>query len=166
MSGRADSGRIRLIIVVAVTMTPAHSAEGARIATFPSGFLFGVSTSGFQAEGSFPDSNWTGYARGKTPYGDSVDFRHRYPGDIELARGLGLNVFRTSLEWARIEPRRGVRDESVIANGGGPSGYVPVRRPAWCSVEDLIATCLGRTPPYRALYRGSRRGRITSGRTE
>jgi beta-glucosidase len=97
------------------TAVAAASVEAAGIAKFPAGFLFGVSTSGFQSEGSFPDSNWTRYAQGKDPYRNSVDFRHRYPGDIELARGLGVNVFRTSLEWARIEPQRGVRDEGELA---------------------------------------------------
>ena len=70
--------------------------------------------------GSFPDSNWTRYIKRKAPgisdpYKNSVDFLHRYPGDVELARKLGVNVFRTSIEWARIEPRRGVRDPKAIA---------------------------------------------------
>jgi len=30
-----------------------------------------------------------------------------YEEDFELARTLGLNAFRISLEWSRIEPSRG-----------------------------------------------------------
>ncbi|MFD0691620.1 glycoside hydrolase family 1 protein [Actinomadura fibrosa] len=99
----------------------AHATgSGPATAKFPPGFLWGVATSGFQGEGSFPDSNWTRYverrATGVTdPYNDSVDFRHRYPADLALARELGAKVFRTSIEWARVEPRRGVRDAGALA---------------------------------------------------
>ncbi len=92
------------------TAVPAHATAG----RFPSGFLWGVATSGFQSEGHFPDSNWTRYAREKEPYRDSADFRHRYPQDLKLAAGLGVNVFRTSVEWARIEPRKGRYDWNEI----------------------------------------------------
>ncbi|MDL4772925.1 MULTISPECIES: glycoside hydrolase family 1 protein [Thermomonosporaceae] len=98
----------------------AASATAPEVAKFPPDFLWGVSSSGFQSEGSFPDSNWTRYvdkkANGvKDPYNNSVDFRHRYPGDVRLAQGLGVNVFRTSIEWARVEPRRGVRSAAALA---------------------------------------------------
>ncbi|MFC5744877.1 family 1 glycosylhydrolase [Actinomadura rugatobispora] len=106
--------------LTAVSPAGAAEAAGPAVAKFPSGFMWGVSTSGFQSEGSYPDSNWTRYVQRKAagvkdPYRDSVDFRHRYPGDVRLARGLGANVFRASLEWARIEPRRGVRDQRELA---------------------------------------------------
>ena len=111
-----------LSTVLALAHAPSASAGTADpstlagVARFPDGFLWGVATSGFQSEGSFPDSNWTRYAkRQQDPYGDSVDFRHRYPDDLKLAKGLGANVFRTSIEWARIEPRRGHRDPDAIA---------------------------------------------------
>ncbi|MGI5323769.1 glycoside hydrolase family 1 protein [Actinomadura nitritigenes] len=120
---------LALAAAVTVTASPAaHArtgpapspAKAPATAKFPRGFLWGVATSGFQGEGSFPDSNWTRYIKRKAPgisdpYKNSVDFRHRYPGDVELARKLGVNVFRTSIEWARIEPKRGVRDPKAIA---------------------------------------------------
>lgn len=106
-----------LALVLTLAAAPGASAE-ARAATvrFPPGFLWGVSTSGFQSEGHFPDSNWTRNSDRKAdPYGNAVDFRHRYPSDLKLAKGLGVNVFRTSIEWARIEPRRGRRDPKALA---------------------------------------------------
>ncbi|MEU6748668.1 family 1 glycosylhydrolase [Spirillospora sp. NPDC046719] len=116
---------LALAAAVTVTASPAARARTApapspATAKFPRGFLWGVATSGFQGEGSFPDSNWTRYIKRKAPgisdpYKNSVDFLHRYPGDVELARKLGVNVFRTSIEWARIEPKRGVRDPKAIA---------------------------------------------------
>ncbi|MDX6738165.1 glycoside hydrolase family 1 protein [Actinocorallia sp. A-T 12471] len=92
---------------------PAH-AESA-VPRFPADFLWGVSSSGFQSEGSFPDSNWTRYAAKKEPYRDSVDFRNRYPEDVERAAGLGVGVFRTSIEWARVEPKKGTWDWKEVA---------------------------------------------------
>lgn len=132
-SGRTRLARVlpALALAAAVTVTaspaaharigPAPSpAKAPATAKFPRGFLWGVATSGFQGEGSFPDSNWTRYIKRKAPgisdpYKNSVDFLHRYPGDVELARKLGVNVFRTSIEWARVEPKRGVRDPKAIA---------------------------------------------------
>ncbi|WP_084262333.1 glycoside hydrolase family 1 protein [Actinomadura formosensis] len=118
-SSRARIVRVltALTLVLTLTAPPGASAE-ARPATvrFPPGFLWGVSTSGFQSEGHFPDSNWTRNSDRKAdPYGNSVDFRHRYPSDLKLAKGLGVNVFRTSIEWARVEPRRGHRDPKALA---------------------------------------------------
>ncbi|WP_216858034.1 glycoside hydrolase family 1 protein [Actinomadura verrucosospora] len=117
---------LTLSVALTVTASPAAhartgpAASAPKTAKFPSGFLWGVATSGFQGEGSFPDSNWTRYIKRKAPgisdpYKKSVDFLHRYPGDVELARKLGVKVFRTSIEWARIEPKRGVRDPKAIA---------------------------------------------------
>ncbi|SEP47232.1 Glycosyl hydrolase family 1 [Amycolatopsis saalfeldensis] len=73
-----------------------------------------MATAGFQSEGGAPDSNWSRYVAasgGVDPYGNADDFRHRYPEDIRLAAGLGVNTFRFSVEWARVEPRPGEWDE-------------------------------------------------------
>lgn len=88
------------------------------VSRLPADFHWGVATSGFQSEGSFPDSNWTRYVTrsGGThaPYLNSVDFYGRYPADVRLAAELGLNTFRFSIEWARVMPRRGVVDEAAL----------------------------------------------------
>ncbi|MGV9673682.1 glycoside hydrolase family 1 protein [Nocardia sp. NPDC003482] len=81
-------------------------------------FLWGVASSGFQSEGSAPDSNWSRYANsGRVPdrYGDSVDFYHRYRDDIRLAADLGSKVYRVSVEWARVQPNPGTWDEGAFA---------------------------------------------------
>ncbi|WP_018653723.1 glycoside hydrolase family 1 protein [Actinomadura flavalba] len=121
MTARPRTAIIAVLLLLATALVaPPAAAQAPAVARFPANFLWGVATSGFQSEGSPPDSNWARYARRgtggiKDPYGTSVDFRHRYPGDVELARGLGVNVFRTSIEWARVEPRRGVRDARELA---------------------------------------------------
>jgi beta-glucosidase len=66
-----------------------------------------VAASGFQSEGSAPDSNWRRHSQN---YQDSVDFFHRYPEDIALAADLGVQVFRLCVEWARVQPEPGSWD--------------------------------------------------------
>jgi beta-glucosidase/6-phospho-beta-glucosidase/beta-galactosidase len=74
-------------------------------------FLIGVATSGYQSEGGYngpgqPRNNWGGCeAAGRVATtGRAVDFWNRYEGDFRLARGLGLNAFRLSIEWSRVQP--------------------------------------------------------------
>lgn len=106
-------------VVTAVVQAPAAAAS-IPVPRMPSGFQWGVSTAGFQAEGSAPDSNWRRYVDGradsvKDPYANAVDFRHRYAGDIALAKAMGVTTFRLSVEWPRIEPRPGSLDQDALA---------------------------------------------------
>ena len=107
------------MVVVAVAGALAAAPAGAApVAPLGPDFEWGVATSGFQSEGPPPDSNWTRYVAGggtHDPYGSGPDFRHRYAEDIERAKQLGVNVFRFSVEWARIEPRPGQVDEAELA---------------------------------------------------
>ncbi|MEO5877919.1 MAG: family 1 glycosylhydrolase [Streptosporangiaceae bacterium] len=105
-----------VLVGLLVSLLVPVSAEAGR-GGFPPGFLWGVSVDGFEHEGSFPDSNWTRYARAggsRDPYADSADFRHRYRSDLKLAHSLGVTTFRTSVEWARVEPRPGKYDWKEI----------------------------------------------------
>lgn len=84
---------------------------------FPADFIWGVSSSGFQSEGGDLDSNWNRLHQkpDSDPVGLSVDFRHRYAGDIKLAHDLGVNTYRIGINWARVEPREGHYDEKELA---------------------------------------------------
>lgn len=77
----------------------------------PEDVHFGVATSDHQCEaydGRFEDVNDRWERRdGLVPRGRATDFWHRYPEDVELARGLGCSLFRLSISWARVEPRPG-----------------------------------------------------------
>ncbi|WP_374229920.1 glycoside hydrolase family 1 protein [Rhodococcus sp. F64268] len=88
---------------------PAHSQTNE--------FLWGVASSGFQAEGYPPDSNWLRYSNDSRhdPVGSAVDFRHRYREDIARAAELGVDVYRISVEWARIQPTPHGWDETELA---------------------------------------------------
>lgn len=79
---------------------------------FPDGFLWGAATAAHQIEGNNVNSNWWAdeHAPGTKivePSLDAADSYHRYRDDIKLLADLGLNCYRFSIEWARIEPERG-----------------------------------------------------------
>ncbi len=85
---------------------------------FPPDFMWGVSSSAFQIEGGNIDANWNRYNDTNTSqdrYGNAVDFRHRYSQDIALAHDLGANTYRISIDWARVEPKRGQYDAPELA---------------------------------------------------
>ncbi|MEV0059768.1 family 1 glycosylhydrolase [Nocardia sp. NPDC050718] len=94
--------------------TGSAAAAPTRVPALGADFQWGVSMSGFQSEGHAPDSNWSRYAtsgEARDRYGNSVDFYTRYAEDIDLAAGLGVGVFRLSIEWARVQPRAGTWDD-------------------------------------------------------
>lgn len=85
-------------------------------------FLWGVSTSAFQVEGSPGDSDWWRWLRehGTASNVEAVrrgtGFLDRYDEDFRLAQGIGLNAFRISVAWDRIEPGDGVWDDAALAH--------------------------------------------------
>ena len=44
----------------------------------------------------------------------ACDHYHRYAEDIRLMKEAGLNAYRFSIEWARIQPEEGVFDDEQI----------------------------------------------------
>ncbi len=86
-------------------------------------FLWGVSNSSFQVEGAEPkDSDWLRWTKtpGKIRDGSNADratdFWNRYEEDFKLAQDAGLNAFRMSIAWERIQPARGQWDERALAH--------------------------------------------------
>jgi beta-glucosidase len=80
--------------------------------SFPKGFRWGVATAAHQIEGNNVNSDlWFMENIQPTTFkersGDTCDSYHRYEEDIAIIAGLGLNTYRFSIEWARIEPSRG-----------------------------------------------------------
>jgi len=77
---------------------------------FPDGFLWGVSTSAFQIEGSLHadgrgPSIWDDFPseRGETG-AVACDHYRRWREDVELIASLDVNAYRFSLAWPRILP--------------------------------------------------------------
>ncbi|HTZ10331.1 MAG TPA: family 1 glycosylhydrolase [Acidimicrobiales bacterium] len=79
---------------------------------FPEGFLWGTATAAHQVEGGNVGNDWWAFEHAPgTPCaessGDACDSWHRWPEDLALVAGLGLNAYRFSLEWSRVEPADG-----------------------------------------------------------
>jgi beta-glucosidase len=79
---------------------------------FPAGFLWGAATAGHQVEGNNVNADmweleWAESSIFREPSGDACDHYHRYPEDIATLAELGLNAYRFSVEWSRVEPEPG-----------------------------------------------------------
>src|SRR3989344_7676248 len=108
---------------------------------FPKGFLWGAATSSHQVEGNNHNdwsewekenanrlakearSYWQDLQREKFPEmlepknyisGRAADHYNRFKEDFKLAKDLGHNATRLSLEWSRIEPEEGQFNEKEI----------------------------------------------------
>lgn len=85
---------------------------------FPEGFLWGAATSAFQVEGNNVHSDWWEWEQTAQPpekrSGLACDQYNRYESDFDLAKSLGHNAHRLSLEWSRIEPEEGKFDPREI----------------------------------------------------
>ena len=82
-------------------------------ARFPLGFRFGAATSAYQVEGAAGargESIWDRFCRvpGAIARGESgevaCDHYNRWRDDVELMASLGLEAYRFSIAWARVQP--------------------------------------------------------------
>lgn len=83
-----------------------------RSGSFPKGFLWGAATSGHQIEGNNVNADtWVVENVKPTIYAErSADAANSFalwPQDLDLVEQIGLNTYRFSLEWSRIEPDEG-----------------------------------------------------------
>lgn len=88
--------------------------------TFPTDFVFGVATSAYQVEGNI-ENDWSAWERAGKLHdanarcGRACEHWERFFDDITLIQRLGVTAYRFSIEWARVEPRRGEWDEAAWA---------------------------------------------------
>ncbi|GAA2453681.1 GH1 family beta-glucosidase [Actinomadura vinacea] len=86
-----------------------------RLPRFPEGFLWGTATAAYQIEGAVTadgrgPSIWDAFCAepGRVKNGDTgavaCDHYHRWPEDVALMAGLGVNAYRFSVAWPRIQP--------------------------------------------------------------
>ncbi len=86
-------------------------------------FSFGVATAATQIEDQNTRTDWwawtspepNGLGNGE-PVADAVMGFSRALQDVDLIAGLGLDVYRFSVEWGRIEPQRDVVDEAAVTH--------------------------------------------------
>jgi beta-glucosidase len=85
------------------------------MARFPDGFLWGTATASYQVEGAVEEdgrgpSIWDTFSHtpGKVLHGDTGDIAcdqyHRLEGDLDLLESLGVQAYRFSVAWPRIQP--------------------------------------------------------------
>jgi len=84
--------------------------------TFGADFWWGTAASSTQAEGAAPASDWFALERSGTmpPSGSGNGFGERFGDDFVLYAQHGLTHHRLSIEWARIEPEEGRRDDRAV----------------------------------------------------
>jgi beta-glucosidase len=87
-------------------------------------FTFGVATAATQIEDQNPHVDWHvwtlpedegGLGQG-TYVGDAARGYSLALDDVELLAELNVDTYRFSIEWARVEPERGVIDEAALAH--------------------------------------------------
>ncbi|MGA5351323.1 GH1 family beta-glucosidase [Streptomyces thermodiastaticus] len=88
-----------------------------RLPAFPPGFLWGVSTSAHQIEGAATErepSVWDRFSAepGRIKDGSTAavacDHYHRYREDVALLAGLGVDAYRFSVSWPRVNSPGGL----------------------------------------------------------
>jgi beta-glucosidase len=99
--------------------SPESTAVRPRAATparrFPPGFLWGTATSAYQIEGAEQEdgrtpSIWDTFCRtpGKVHAGETgavaTDHYHRWRQDVAMMADLGVNAYRFSVSWPRVQP--------------------------------------------------------------
>jgi beta-glucosidase len=82
---------------------------------FPANFVWGVATSSYQIEGATTadgrgPSIWDEFCRvpgaiADASHGDvACDHYHRLESDLDLVASLGVNAYRFSVSWSRVQP--------------------------------------------------------------
>ncbi|HJT49912.1 MAG TPA: family 1 glycosylhydrolase [Nitrososphaeraceae archaeon] len=103
-------------------------------------FLWGVATSSYQVEGGISNNDWHYFTRSDSiqkrissltkpsifykgrsqihlqPAGEAVRFWEPkyYENDFLLAKSIGMNAFRISLEWSRIQPKKDEWNQEAV----------------------------------------------------
>jgi beta-glucosidase len=122
----------------------ASSTRPAAAGGYPAGFRFGAATAAYQiegavAEGGRGESIWDRFCRleGAVANGDTgdvaCDHYHRWREDLDLMAELGLESYRFSIAWPRVQPdgrgpvnREGLDFYSRLVDGLLERGIEPI----------------------------------------
>src|SRR5688572_24893911 len=82
----------------------------------PPGFLIGAASRAHQVEGNNNASDrWYEEQKERLlKHGQATDHNYKVVEDFGLAKDIGLNAMRISIEWARVEPAPGQWNMEVI----------------------------------------------------
>ncbi len=124
--------------------------------------MIGAATAAHQVEGNNIHSDY--WAQEQMPHssftersGDACDHYDRYEEDIRLLAEAGLNAYRFSVEWARIEPEEGCFDEKEIEH------YRSVIRCCRANGVEPIVTLMHFTSPVWLIRKGGWEAETTVG---
>lgn len=137
-----------LLIVIFLTTCLFVNSKPLSRADFPSGFTFGTASSAYQFEGAVNEGNkgdsiWDTFTRQPGRILDlsnadtAVDQYHRFKGDIDLMKDLGMDAYRFSISWPRIFP-----NGTGVPNQEGIDYYS-------CLIDTLLEKGI---QPYVTLY--------------
>jgi len=88
---------------------------------FPKNFVWGTATAAHQVEGNCIN-NWSIWEKrpmtikNNEQSGAACDHWNLYHQDIRCMKELGVNSYRFSVEWSKIEPLEGVFDDTALAH--------------------------------------------------
>ncbi len=121
--------------------------------SLPKGFLIGAATAAHQVEGNNIHSDYWAqehmpHTSFTEPSGIACDHYRLYREDIKMMADAGLNAYRFSIEWARIEPEEGQFDDNEIEH------YRDVIRTCRsCGIEPVV-TMMHFTSPVWLIRKG------------
>jgi beta-glucosidase len=89
--------------------------------SFAEGFRWGVASAGHQTEGDNTESDtWflehVSPTVFREPSGKACNSYELWREDVDLVAALGLNTYRFSVEWVRVEPAEGRFSEEALAH--------------------------------------------------
>ena len=127
---------------------------------FEEGFLLGAATAAHQTEGNNIHSDYwlmenMKYTEFFEKSGLAVDHYNRYKEDIDMLKNAGLNAYRFSIEWARIEPEEGVFDEKEVEHYRDVLSYMHKK-----GITPVV-TLMHFTSPSWLIKKGGWRGKDT-----
>ncbi|XP_022776768.1 beta-glucosidase 40-like [Durio zibethinus] len=105
-----------IALAIALVVLGSHAAlSEINRASFPKGFVFGTASAAFQYEGAVKEdgrgpsiwdtfSHSTGLIIDGSNADVAVDQYHRYVGDVQLMKDMGMDAYRFSIAWSRIFP--------------------------------------------------------------
>ena len=128
------------------------TSEADLISRLPAGFRRGVATSAYQIEGAVDadgrtPSIWDTFCRvpGAVHEGDTGDVacEHytRMPADVALIKDLGMDTYRFSVSWSRVQPHG-----TGGVNPAGIAFYTGDKFPAWKGNLFIAGMRMGETP--------------------
>ncbi|MBI4388451.1 MAG: glycoside hydrolase family 1 protein [Candidatus Omnitrophica bacterium] len=100
-------------------MNPVKGARIEKPVQFPTSFFWGAATSAHQVEGGNRLNDWWEWEEKqilKTPSLAACEHYERFESDFDLAKNLGHNAHRFSIEWSRLEPEKNRWNEKEFAH--------------------------------------------------